>query len=177
MLVSTELLWVQSPQPWTGCEQTKGKECSFGFSRCSWGIEGRMLDEPEECLHRRLVDHLWVTFKAQLIRGCFSFLQRFPPPPPPRPLFLSQHGGEPGSRAEPHCPKETIWRRGLYDCLLYEGWTEKIWWVCRSEKTVFKILRTFEKISLRWRHYVLAVASPSHVTIAGDLVGLYFANL
>ena len=36
-LVSIELLWVQSLQPWLGHDQTKGKECSLCFSRHSLG--------------------------------------------------------------------------------------------------------------------------------------------
>ena len=35
-LVSVELLWLESPQPWLRLKQTKGKECSLGFSRLSW---------------------------------------------------------------------------------------------------------------------------------------------
>ena len=34
-LVSIELLWVQSLQPWLGHDQTKGKECSLCFRRHS----------------------------------------------------------------------------------------------------------------------------------------------
>ena len=44
----------RSQQPCSGCKQTKGKECSLGFRRRSWG--GRLFDMPKVhvCLHRRL---------------------------------------------------------------------------------------------------------------------------
>ena len=44
MLVSVELLWVQSPNLWSGCEQTKGKECFLfcGGGRLRLAGAGRM---------------------------------------------------------------------------------------------------------------------------------------
>ena len=51
-LVSVELLWIQSLQPWSGREQTKSKECSLGFSRHLFGrkIVWRVCMYGQECM-------------------------------------------------------------------------------------------------------------------------------
>ena len=86
-LVFFESLWVQSPQPWSGRAQTKGKECVVGFSRYSWG-RNTLRDEPKKYLCRRL---LWIE-EFEALNSLFSFqLPTFHSVYPPPLLKLRLH--------------------------------------------------------------------------------------
>ena len=52
-------------QPWSGCQQTKGKKYSLHFSKHLWG--GRLHDKPKECLLRRLFRWLYKVPSEQII--------------------------------------------------------------------------------------------------------------